>query len=292
MTLPEFPKLLVVGAGLMGSGIAQTAAQSGLEVQLFDSRPGAATSARGKITDRLRRAVAGGRLPAGDAAAATDRLAVATELGTAAQADLVVEAITEELEAKLALWRELDQLCPATTLFTSNTSSISITRLAAATSRPEQFMGMHFYSPVPVMKLVELIRGLLTSDETFASIERLSVQIGKTPVKASDTPGFIGNRILIPFINEAIHALQQGVGTAADIDEVARLGFRHPMGPLELADFIGLDVILGICRVMYEGLHDPRYAANPLLERLVEAGQLGRKTGRGFHSYDGPSASA
>ncbi|HUY56960.1 MAG TPA: 3-hydroxyacyl-CoA dehydrogenase NAD-binding domain-containing protein [Candidatus Micrarchaeaceae archaeon] len=292
MTLPEFPKLLVVGAGLMGSGIAQTAAQSGLEVQLFDSRPGAATSARGKITDRLRRAVAGGRVPAGDAAAATDRLAVATELGTAAQADLVVEAITEELEAKLALWRELDQLCPATTLFTSNTSSISITRLAAATSRPEQFMGMHFYSPVPVMKLVELIRGLLTSDETFASIERLSVQIGKTPVKASDTPGFIGNRILIPFINEAIHALQQGVGTAADIDEVARLGFRHPMGPLELADFIGLDVILGICRVMYEGLHDPRYAANPLLERLVEAGQLGRKTGRGFHSYDGPSASA
>ena len=291
MTLPEFPKLFVVGAGLMGSGIAQTAAQSGLEVQLFDSRPGAATSAHGKIADRLRRAEAGGRLPAGDAAAATDRLAVATELGAAAQTDLVVEAITEELEAKLALWRELDQLCPETALFTSNTSSISITRLAAATSRPEQFMGMHFYSPVPVMKLVELIRGLLTSDETFASIERLSVQIGKTPVKASDTPGFIGNRILIPFINEAIDALQQGVGTAADIDEVARLGFRHPMGPLELADFIGLDVILGICRVMYEGLHDPRYAANPLLERLVEAGQLGRKTGRGFHSYDGPSTS-
>ena len=291
MTLPEFPKLFVVGAGLMGSGIAQTAAQSGLEVQLFDSRPGAATSAHGKIADRLRRAEAGGRLPAGDAAAATDRLAVATELGAAAQADLVVEAVTEELEAKLALWRELDQLCPETALFTSNTSSISITRLAAATSRPEQFMGMHFYSPVPVMKLVELIRGLLTSDETFASIERLSVQIGKTPVKASDTPGFIGNRILIPFINEAIDALQQGVGTAADIDEVARLGFRHPMGPLELADFIGLDVILGICRVMYEGLHDPRYAANPLLERLVEAGQLGRKTGRGFHSYDGPSTS-
>ncbi|MGC2191436.1 MAG: 3-hydroxyacyl-CoA dehydrogenase NAD-binding domain-containing protein [Candidatus Dormiibacterota bacterium] len=286
MTLPERPKLFVVGAGLMGSGIAQTSAQSGLEVQLFDSRPQAAASARGQIEERLRRAEEAGRLEAGDAGRALDRLVLADDLGAAASADVIVEAITEALAAKLSLWRDLDRICQQPALFTSNTSSIPITRLAAATSRAEQFMGMHFYSPVPVMKLVELIRGVLTSDETFASIEGLSRQLGKTPVSSADTPGFIGNRILIPFINEAVSALQEGVGTAADIDEVARLGFRHPMGPLELADFIGLDVILGICQVMYEGLHDPRYAANPLLERLVEAGQLGRKTGRGFHSYD------
>lgn len=272
----------------MGSGIAQTVAQSGLEVELFDSRPQAATAARGQIEERLRRAEEAGHLPDSGAAAALARLAVVDDLGAAQHADVIVEAITEALEAKLALWRELDGICAPPTLFTSNTSSIPITRLAAATSRPDQFMGMHFYSPVPVMKLVELIRGVLTSDDTFASIEALSRQLGKTPVSSADSPGFIGNRILIPFVNEAIAALQEGVGSAADIDEVAKLGFRHPMGPLELADFIGLDVVLGICKVMYEGLHDPRYAPNPLLERLVEAGQLGRKTGRGFHSYDAP----
>jgi 3-hydroxybutyryl-CoA dehydrogenase len=286
VTLPERPKLFVVGAGLMGSGIAQTSAQSGLQVQLFDSRPQAAARSRSQIEERLRRAEEAGRLSGGDADRALDRLVVADELGAAASADVIVEAITEALEAKLGLWRDLDRVCERPALFASNTSSIPITRLAAATSRPDRFIGMHFYSPVPVMKLVELIRGVLTSDETFASIEGLAKQLGKTPVSSADTPGFIGNRILIPFINEAISALQEGVGTAADIDEVARLGFRHPMGPLELADFIGLDVILGICQVMYEGLHDPRYGANPLLERLVEAGQLGRKTGRGFHSYD------
>ncbi|MGA7172083.1 MAG: 3-hydroxyacyl-CoA dehydrogenase NAD-binding domain-containing protein [Candidatus Dormiibacterota bacterium] len=293
MTLPPLPKLLVVGAGLMGSGIAQTAAQSGLEVKLFDSRAGAAATAVGQIGERLRRAEEAGRLGAGDADAASARVGAADELAAAAATpDVIVEAITEELEVKLDLWRELDQICASSVLFTSNTSSIPITKLAAATSRPDKFMGMHFYSPVPVMKLVELIRGVLTSDDTFTSIEELSRQLGKTPVTSADTPGFIGNRILIPFINEAIKALQEGVGTAADIDEVARLGFRHPMGPLELADFIGLDVILGICQVMYEGLHDPRYAANPLLERLVEAGQLGRKSGRGFHQYDNPPPQA
>ncbi len=286
MTLPALPKLFVAGAGLMGSGIAQTAVQSGLEVQLFDARPKAAAAASAQIRERLRRAEEAGRLPAGGSDSARERLVVAEELGAASRADVVVEAITEELVAKLGLWRDLDQICPEATLFTSNTSSIPITRLAAATSRPDRFMGMHFYSPVPVMKLVELIRGVLTSADTFASIEALARQLGKTPVSSADTPGFIGNRILIPFINEAISALQEGVGTATGIDEVAKLGFHHPMGPLELADFIGLDVLLGICRVMYEGLHEPRYAPNPLLERLVEAGQLGRKTGRGFHSYD------
>lgn len=272
----------------MGSGIAQTALQSGLEVDLFDTRPGAAIAARDQIGSRLQRAEEAGRLPEGGAGSATERLGVATEVEAASAAQVVIEAITEELEAKLGLWRDLDRICPEMTIFTSNTSSIPITRLAAATGRPDRFMGMHFYSPVPVMELVELIRGLLTSDDTFAKIETLSLRLGKTPVTASDTPGFIGNRILIPFLNEAMAALQEGVGNAHDIDEVAKLGFRHPMGPLELADFIGLDVVLGICRVMYEGLHDPRYAPNPLLERLVEAGQLGRKTGRGFHAYQSP----
>ena len=272
----------------MVSGIAQTAVQSGLRVDLFDTRPGAAASAREQIEARLHRAEAAGRLPDGEAPAAAERLQVAAEVEAATAAEVVIEAITEELEAKLELWRELDQLCPETAIFTSNTSSIPITRLASATGRPDRFMGMHFYSPVPVMELVELIRGVLTSDDTFTKIEALSLRLGKTPVTSSDTPGFIGNRILIPFLNEAMAALQEGVGNARDIDQVAKLGFRHPMGPLELADFIGLDVVLGICRVMYQGLHDPRYAPNPLLERLVEAGQLGRKTGRGFHVYDSP----
>ena len=288
MSLPDRPKVFVAGAGLMGSGIAQTALQTGLDVQLFDSRPGAAAQAQSQIGQRLRRAVDVGRLTQEVADNGVRLLVVASDLQSAAGADLVVEAITEALQAKLEIWSALDGICPEATLFTSNTSSIPITRLAAATSRPDRFMGMHFYSPVPVMKLVELIRGVLTSDETFASIEALSRQLGKTPVSSADSPGFIGNRILIPYLNEAMAALQEGVGTAADIDAVAKLGFSHHLGPLELADFIGLDVVLGICQVMYEGLHDRRYAPNSLLERLVEAGQLGRKTGRGFHVYDSP----
>ena len=290
MTDARLPQLFVAGAGMMGSGIAQTAIQSGLEVQLFDTRPDAAAEAGAQVAARLGRAEKSGRLAAGEARAAAARLLVAEDVGKAEAADVVVEAITEELEAKLGLWRTLDLICPEATIFTSNTSSIPITRLAAATGRQDRFMGMHFYSPVPVMALVELIRGVLTSDSTFSRVEALSRQLGKTAVSSADTPGFIGNRILIPFINEAVAALQEGVGTAPDIDQVAKLGFRHPMGPLELADFIGLDVVLGICRVMYEGLHDARYAPNPLLERLVESGHLGRKTGRGFHSYDGPAA--
>ncbi|HEY6538770.1 MAG TPA: 3-hydroxyacyl-CoA dehydrogenase NAD-binding domain-containing protein [Candidatus Dormibacteraeota bacterium] len=290
MSPQERPQLLVVGAGLMGAGIAQTAIQCGLPVHLFDSRSGAAAHAQGQISGRLQRAVEAGRLEGALAQAAQGLLVVAPDLAGARAADVVVEAITEDLEAKLSLWRSLDRICGEQTICTSNTSSIPITRLAAATSRPERFMGMHFYSPVPIMKLVELIRGVRTSDETFAKVEALAVQLGKTPVTSADTPGFIGNRILIPFINEAIAALQEGVGSARDIDQVAKLGFNHPMGPLELADFIGLDVVLGICRVMYDGLHDRRYAPNPLLERLVEAGQLGRKSGRGFHVYqDGAS---
>ncbi|MHB8392944.1 MAG: 3-hydroxyacyl-CoA dehydrogenase family protein [Candidatus Dormibacteria bacterium] len=278
-------KVFVAGAGLMGSGIAQTAVQSGLQVQLYDALSGAAESAVGKIRERLERAEQAQRIPVGSAAATGALLEVAKEPTSAAEVQLVIEAISEQIDTKLAFWSRMDGICPAEVLFTSNTSSIPITRLAAATQRPDRFMGMHFYSPVPVMELVELVRGLLTTDATYGVVEQLALEMGKSPVSSTDTPGFIGNRILIPFLNEAMQALQEGVGTASDIDQVAKLGFRHPMGPLELADFIGLDVVLGICRVMHQGLHDPRYAPNPLLERMVEAGQLGRKSGRGFHNY-------
>ncbi len=279
--------LFVAGAGLMGSGIAHTAAQSGVGVALYDAADGAAERAISRIGDRLARAEQSGRLEAGAAANTLENLRAVADPGAAADTEMVIEAISEQLEVKLAFWSAMDQICPDPVLFASNTSSIPITRLAATTTRPEQFIGMHFYSPVPVMELVELVRGVLTSDATYAKVERLSRDLGKRPVSSADTPGFIGNRILIPFLNEAMQALQEGVGSAEDIDQVAKLGFRHPMGPLELADFIGLDVILGICKVMYEGLHDPRYAPNPVLERMVEAGQLGRKSGRGFHNYSG-----
>jgi len=279
--------VFVAGAGLMGAGIAQTAAQSGLQVALYDAVEGAAGAAVARIGDRLARAEQAGRLPAGSARAALGNLEAVTHPRAAGESQMVIEAITEQLEAKLAFWSAVDEICPSPVLFASNTSSIPITRLAAATTRPAQFIGMHFYSPVPVMELVELVRGWLTSDATYETVERLARDLGKHPVSSADTPGFIGNRILIPFLNEAMQALQEGVGSAEDIDQVAKLGFRHPMGPLELADFIGLDVVLGICQVMYAGLHDPRYAPNPILERMVEAGRLGRKTGKGFHSYDG-----
>ncbi len=287
MSESDIEAVFVAGAGLMGSGIAQTSASSGLEVRLYDSADGAAEAAVRRIAERLQRSEDQGKIATGQAAAARSRLRACPAPAEAAGCDLVIEAISEQLPVKLSFWEQMEELCPDQVLFTSNTSSIPITRLAAATRRPERFMGMHFYSPVPVMELVELVRGLLTAEETYRRIESLARAMGKVPVSSADTPGFIGNRILIPFLNEAMQALREGVGTAADIDQVARLGFRHPMGPLELADFIGLDVILGICRVMHEGLHDPRYAPNPLLERMVEAGRLGRKTGRGFHDYTG-----
>lgn len=285
MSESEIAGVLVAGAGLMGSGIAQTAAQSGLQVRLFDAAPGAARRAVEQIAARLQRAEAAGKLLSGEAELVRARLKVVDQPLPGSETGVVIEAITEHLDTKLKFWADLGASCPASLIFASNTSSIPITRLATASGRPELFIGMHFYSPVPVMELVELVPGFLTSEATYATIESLGRDLGKRPVRSADTPGFIGNRILIPFLNEAMRALQEGVGTAADIDQVAKLGFRHPMGPLELADFIGLDVVLGICRVMYEGLHDPRYAANPVLERMVEAGQLGRKTGRGFYRY-------
>ncbi|MGH7611570.1 MAG: 3-hydroxyacyl-CoA dehydrogenase family protein [Candidatus Dormibacteria bacterium] len=283
--MPDRERIFVVGAGLMGSGIAHSAAQAQLPVLLFDSQPGAAQRALEGIVKRTERAEQQGKAEAGSALAVAGRLSLAKDLAQAASASVVIEAVTEDLEVKLGVFEALSRACPDSTIFTSNTSSIPITRLARGSGRPDRFMGMHFYSPVPVMELVELIPGIHTADSTYGRVEALGRAMGKTPVRSADSPGFIGNRILIPYLNEAIQALQQGVGSASDIDQVAKLGFRHPMGPLELADFIGLDVVMGICRVMHQGLHDPRYAPPPLLERLVEAGDLGRKTGRGFHQY-------
>ncbi len=285
MTESRITSLFVAGAGLMGSGIAQTAAQKGFQVQLYDAVPEAAERAIGQIRERLERAEELGKAAPGMAASCLLRLHPAETSIPEAGTQVVVEAITEQLDLKLQFWTEMGRSCGPEVLFASNTSSIPITRLAAASGRPERFIGMHFYSPVPVMELVELVPGLLTSADTFSIIEELGRELGKRPVRSADAPGFIGNRILIPFLNEAMRALQEGVGSAEDIDQVARLGFRHPMGPLELADFIGLDVVLGICRVMHEGLHDSRYAPLPILERMVEAGRLGRKSGRGFHDY-------
>ncbi|MGC8474509.1 MAG: 3-hydroxyacyl-CoA dehydrogenase family protein, partial [Candidatus Dormibacteria bacterium] len=285
MTESQISSLFVAGAGLMGSGIAQTAAQRGLEVQLYDALPGAAVRAVGQILQRLERAEQQGKAGPGTAASCLSHLRAVEAPAPDASTEVVIEAITEQLDLKLQFWQEMGRSCGKEVLFASNTSSIPITRLAAASGRPEKFIGMHFYSPVPVMELVELVPGLLTSADTYSAIEALGRRLGKRPVRSADAPGFIGNRILIPFLNEAMRALQEGVGSAEDIDQVAKLGFRHPMGPLELADFIGLDVVLGICRVMQEGLHDQRYAPLPILERMVEAGRLGRKSGRGFYDY-------
>ena len=287
MTEAQNRSLFVAGAGLMGAGIAQTAAQRGFPVQLFDAVPGAAERAREQIHRRLSRAEEQGKAAAGAADSCLGHMRVVALAIPEEGTEVVIEAITEQLDLKVAFWTEMGGACPPQVLFASNTSSIPITRLAAASGRPERFIGMHFYSPVPVMELVELVPGLLTSSETYSAIEELGRQLGKRPVRSADAPGFIGNRILIPFLNEAMRALQEGVGSAEDIDQVAKLGLRHPMGPLELADFIGLDVVLGICRVMHEGLHEPRYAPLPILERMVEAGRLGRKSGRGFYQYGG-----
>ncbi len=285
MSEAAIERVFVAGAGLMGAGIAQSCAQHGIPVDLFDIDPAALVRADRQIKASLDRLVERGHIEPGRRDEARDRIRPGTALGPAARADLVIEAVVESAAIKRDLWAAVDALCPPATLFASNTSSIPITRLAAATGRPERFIGMHFYSPVPVMTLVEVVRGVRTAPATGEAIEALARRLGKTPVAATDLPGFIGNRILIPYLNEAMTALMQGAGTAASIDLVARLGFRHPMGPLELADFIGLDVVYSICQVLYEGFRDPRYAPCPLLERLVEAGHLGRKTGHGFHTY-------
>jgi 3-hydroxybutyryl-CoA dehydrogenase len=275
----------VVGAGTMGNGIAQVFAQAGFEVVVQDVAQKALDRARSTIEKSLAKFVEKGKLDAASREAALGRLKFTTSLEGFAEADFVVEAAFEDRETKRALFAKLDQLVRPGVMLTSNTSSISITALAAATRRPELVLGMHFMNPVPLMTLVELVRGQATSAEAMATATALCRELGKTPVEAADYPGFIANRILMPMINEAVFAVMEGVGTPEAIDTVMKLGMNHPKGPLTLADFIGLDVCLAILEVLHEGLGDPKYRPCPLLRRMVAAGHLGRKSGRGFYAY-------
>jgi 3-hydroxybutyryl-CoA dehydrogenase len=275
----------VVGAGTMGNGIAQVFAQSGFSVTLVDVAQPMLDRARATIDKSLGKFVEKGKLAAADRDAAIGRVSTATSVDALGSADYVVEAIVENADTKRALFTSLDAIAPAHAILASNTSSISITLLGAATNRPDKVLGMHFMNPVPLMTLVEMIRGHATSAESMKIASDVCVKLGKTPVEAADYPGFISNRILMPMINEAIFAVMEGVGTPEAIDTVMKLGMNHPMGPLTLADFIGLDVCLAILNVLHDGFGDPKYRACPLLRRMVAAGQLGRKSGRGFYAY-------
>ncbi len=275
----------VIGAGTMGNGIAQVFAQHGFTVRLHDVADAPLDRARKTIEKSLGKFVEKGKMTAEDRDAAMGRLQTGTTLDAFADTDYVVEAVFENEQAKRAIFETLDQVTRPDVILTSNTSSISITTLGAATKRPDKVLGMHFMNPVPLMTLVELIRGQATSDASMQVAFALSRQLGKTPVEAADYPGFIANRVLMPMINEAIYAVMEGVGTPEAIDTVMKLGMNHPMGPLTLADFIGLDVCLAILEVLHDGLGDPKYRPCPLLRRMVAAGHLGRKSGRGFYTY-------
>jgi 3-hydroxybutyryl-CoA dehydrogenase len=275
----------VIGAGTMGHGIAQVFAAAGFDVLLHDESPAALDRARGAIARSLDKFVETGRLTADARTQTLARVRQEASIDTLAPADYVIEAVVEQADVKRAVFARLDALTRAETILGSNTSSIPIATLAAATSRPDRVLGMHFMNPVPLIPLVELVRGPATSDETMATARALCDRLGKTAVESADRPGFIANRVLMPMINEAIHAVREGVGTPEAIDAVMTLGMRHPMGPLALADLIGLDVCLAILRVMHEGLGEERFRPCPLLEQKVEAGELGRKTGRGFYRY-------
>jgi 3-hydroxybutyryl-CoA dehydrogenase len=278
-------KVTVIGGGTMGNGIAHTAAATGFEVTLIDVSEEILQRAVSTITSNLQRGVDKGKMTAEDRDATLGRIRAVSDLGAAAESDVVVEAIIENLDAKTQVFKQLDQITRPECILASNTSSISITKIAAATKRPEQVIGMHFMNPVPVMTLVEVIRGIATSDDTYRRVEDLAKQMGKTPIEVNDYPGFISNRVLMPMINEAIFSLYEGVATREAIDGVMKLGMNHPMGPLTLADFIGLDVCLAILRVLEEGFGDPKYRPCPLLVKMVDAGWLGKKSGRGFYEY-------
>jgi len=280
-------KIAVVGGGTMGNGIAHTAAQTGHEVTLLEVSAELLDKALGTIRKNLQRGVDKGKMTAEDRDAVLGRIKTTTSVDDLVDAELIVEAIVENLEVKLGLFRRLDQVAAPGAILASNTSSISITKLAAATKRPADVIGMHFMNPVPVMTLVEVIRGIATSDQTWKKVDELARAMGKTPIEVNDYPGFVSNRVLMPMINEAIFAVYEGVATAEAIDGVMKLGMNHPMGPLTLADFIGLDVCLAILRVLESGFGDPKYRPCPLLVKMVDAGWLGRKSGRGFYEYNG-----
>lgn len=278
--------IMVVGAGQMGSGIAQVSAKAGFQVILSDVKQEFVDRGLGTIHKNLSRNVEKGRMSEQEKADILSRITLSTDLADGEKADFVVEAVTENMAVKAEIFKKLDAVCPAHAVLASNTSSLPITEIAAVTSRPEKVIGMHFMNPVPVMKLVEIIRGLQTADEVYQLTEDLSKQMGKVPVSVNDFPGFVSNRVLMPMINEAIYCVYEGVATPEAVDEVMKLGMNHPMGPLTLADFIGLDTCLYIMEVLYEGFGDSKYRPCPLLRKYVKAGWLGKKSGRGFYVYN------
>jgi 3-hydroxybutyryl-CoA dehydrogenase len=278
--------IMVVGAGQMGSGIVQVAAESGMEVLFHDVSPAFVQKGLASINKQLNRNVEKGKLTEEGKAEIVGRIKPVAYVEHADRADLVIEAITENMELKSSLFQELDRICPPHVILATNTSSLPITEIAAVTSRASRVIGMHFMNPVPVMPLVEVIRGLETSQEVFDVIYELTEKMGKTPVEVNDFPGFVSNRILMPMINEAVYTVYEGVASVESVDKVMKLGMNHPMGPLELADFIGLDTCLSIMEILYEGFKDSKYRPCPLLRKYVKAGRLGRKSGQGFHVYD------